>query len=81
MPDRPSKKMNVPDGLLAQLLDAIHECKQIKRDCKNTEAAATSPAPYSPTVTKSPPRPVPAATFELQVTKKPGSHLPPGWGE
>ena len=54
MPNRPSKKMNVPDGLRAQLLDAIHDCKQIEREAARVIAKGTPPAPCPLTVTKKP---------------------------
>jgi hypothetical protein len=46
--------MNKPNGLLAQLLDAIHDCKQMEREAARVIAKATPPAPYALTVTKNP---------------------------
>jgi hypothetical protein len=54
MPDRPSRKMNKPDGLLAQLLDAIHACKKIEREAARVIEKATPPAPYELKVTQNP---------------------------
>lgn len=65
MPNRPSRKMSKPNGLLAMLLDAAHERAQEQKmlDAAKEELDAP-PAPYA-----------------VKVTQSPGSHLPPGWGE
>jgi hypothetical protein len=67
MPVKPSSKMNKPNGLLAQLLDAIHDCKKMEREAGRVIARGVHPADPAP--------------YPLKVTQNPGSYLPLGWGE